>query len=90
MKKTKGNFSLRELQTMTGGNGSVHSLPNTLNFFLIKYLKAGSEICSIPINIHRILKFGFRYQTVNDLYPNWILLHDIGLPIALNTTTLPS
>ena len=24
-------------------------------------------------DIHRILKFGFGYETVNDLYPDWIL-----------------
>jgi hypothetical protein len=24
-------------------------------------------------DIHKMLKFGFGYQTVNDLYPNWIL-----------------
>ena len=33
---------------------------------------AGSEICSILISTgHQ--KFGVGYQTVNDLYPDWIL-----------------
>jgi hypothetical protein len=34
--------------------------------------QAGSEICS-TLDIHRILKFGSGYQTVNDLCPDWIL-----------------
>jgi hypothetical protein len=32
---------------------------------------AGSEICSIPISTG-YQKFGFGYQTVNYLYPDWI------------------
>jgi hypothetical protein len=34
--------------------------------------KPGSEICSVPISTG-YQKLGFGYQTVNDLYPDWIL-----------------
>jgi hypothetical protein len=34
---------------------------------------AGSEIYNIPPISTGKQKFGFGYQTVNDLYPDWIL-----------------